>query len=113
MSNPERARVIMMKTIHAVWKNGQIIPTQAVDWPEGTALAVEPIEESLVADPAGDLFGDDPASIARWLAWFDALEPLTFTPEEEAAWQAARLERRDWEKSRFDERAERLKGVFE
>ena len=103
----------MMKTIHAVWKNGQIISTQPVDWPEGTALAVEPIEESLVTDPQGDLLGDDPASIARWLAWFDSLEPLSFTPEEEAAWEAARWERRDWEKSRFDERAERLKGIFE
>jgi len=55
----------MTKTIHAVWKNGQIVPTQPVDWPEGTALAVEPIEESLVTDPQGDLLGDDPASIAR------------------------------------------------
>jgi hypothetical protein len=53
---------------------------------------------------------DDPASIARWLARFDALERLDFTPEEEAAWQAAR---RDWEKSRFDDRADRLKGMFE
>src|SRR5208337_236612 len=110
---PSRAGVIMMKSIHAVWKNGQIVPTQPVDWPEGTALVVEPIEESLVTDPQGDLLGDDPASIARWLAWFDSLEPLSFTPEEEAAWEAARRERRDWEKSRFDERAERLKGIFE
>ena len=101
-----------MKGIHAIWKDGRMIPTQPVDWPEGTALAVEPIEESLVTDPQGDLLGDDPASIARWLAWFDSLEPLSFTPEE-AAWEAARQERRDWEKSRFDERAERLKGIFE
>jgi hypothetical protein len=104
----------MTKTIHAVWKNGQIVPMQPVDWPEGTALAVEPIEESLVTDPECDLLGDDPASIARWLAWFDSLEPLSFTPEEEeAAWETARRERRDWEKSRFDERAERLKGMFQ
>ena len=100
-----------MKEIHAVWKNGNIVPTQPVDWPEGTALAVEPIEESLVTDPEGDLLGDDPASIARWLAWFDSLEPFSFTPAEEATWEAARRERRDWEKSRFDERAERLKGL--
>jgi hypothetical protein len=103
----------MMSTIHAVWKNGQIVPTQPVDWPEGTALAVGPIEESLLTDPEGDLLGDDPASIARWLAWFDSLEPLIFTPEEEAAWQAARRQHRDWEKSRFDKRSERLKDLFE
>jgi hypothetical protein len=102
-----------MSKIHAVWKNGQIVPTQPVDWPEGTALAVGPIDASLVTDPAGDLLGDDPASIERWLAWFDSLEPLNFTPEEEAAWQAARREHRHWEKSRFDERAERLRDLFE
>jgi hypothetical protein len=70
----------------------------------------ETIEDSLVNDPDGDLLRDDDASIARWL---DSLEALSFTPEEEAAWQAARREQRDWEKSRFDARAERLKEIFE
>jgi hypothetical protein len=102
-----------MNTIHAVWKDGQIVPMQPVDWPEGTALAVKPIEESLLNDLEGDLLGDDSASIARWLAWFDKLEPLIFTQEEETAWQRARREQRDWEKSRFDNRAERLKDLFE
>jgi hypothetical protein len=104
-----------MKAIHAIWKNGQIIPTQPVDWPEGTALAVEPIEgqEPLATAPEGDLLGDDSESIARWLAWLDSLEPLNFTSEEEAALQEAWRQRREWEKSRFDERAEWLKGLFE
>jgi hypothetical protein len=102
-----------MKTVHAIWKNGQIVPTQPVDWPEGTALAVEPIEQLLGGDSQGDLLGDDPESIARWLAWFDSLEPLNFTPEDEAAWLAARQDRRDWEKSQFDNRADRLTGIFE
>jgi len=102
-----------MRTIQAIWKNGQIVPTQSVDWPEGTTLTVEPIEAELAAEPEGDLLGDDPVSIARWLAWFDSLEPLQFSSDEENALQIARQERRDWEKSRFNERAERLKGIFE
>jgi len=102
-----------MSTVHAIWKNGQIVPTEPVDWPEGTALSVEPIDEALFNESDGDLLGDDPASIERWLAWFDTLEPLNFTPEEEAAWHAARREQHDWEKSRFDSRAERLKDLFE
>jgi hypothetical protein len=105
--------VAMMKTILAVWKNGQIVPTQTVDWPEGTALAVEPINDSIASGAQTDLLGNDPASIARWLTWFDSLEALDFTPEEEAAWQTARQERHDWEKSRYDERSERLRGLFE
>src|SRR3954462_4087196 len=103
----------MTKTIHAIWKDGRIVPNQPVDWPDGTALTVAPIGDAPLAEPEGNLLGDDPESIGRWLAWYDSLEPLVFTPEEEAAWQAARRERRDWEKSRFDERAQQLKGLFE
>jgi hypothetical protein len=102
-----------MKAIQAIWKNGQIIPTQPVDWPEGTTLAVEPVEGSELPDAEGDLLGEDSESVARWLRWLDSLDPLEFTPDEEAALQKARTERRDWEKSRFDQRAERLKGLFE
>jgi hypothetical protein len=88
-----------LKTIRAVCRDGQILPTQPVDWPEGTALTVEPIEEAVATESNEDLFGDDPASIARWEARFESLEPLIFTAEEDAAWQAARRQRRDWEKS--------------
>jgi predicted DNA-binding antitoxin AbrB/MazE fold protein len=102
-----------MKAIQAIWQNGQIIPTQPVDWPEGTELAVEAIEEPLETDSSEGLLGDDPESIARWLAWLDSLEPLELTPEEEAALQAARQQRRDWEKTQFPARAERLRGMFE
>jgi len=44
-----------MRAIHAIWKDGQIVPTQPVDWPDGTALTVEPIEEPRAAEPEGDL----------------------------------------------------------
>jgi hypothetical protein len=97
-----------MKPIQAIWKHGRIIPTPLVDWPDGTALVVEPIGESPAAENAGNLLDDDPASIERWLAWFETPEPPDFAPEEEAAWQAARQEQREWEKARFDARAERL-----
>jgi hypothetical protein len=60
MSSPERAGVIMTKTIHAVWRNGQIVPTQPVDWPEGTALAVEPISEDT------DLLAVPGLSVVNW-----------------------------------------------
>jgi hypothetical protein len=87
-----------MKAIHAIWTNGRIVPTQPVDWPEGTALVVEPAEEPQSAEAEGDLLGDSPESIARWLAWYDTLEPLIFTAEEEAAWRPARQESRDRKK---------------
>jgi hypothetical protein len=42
----------------------------------------------------GDEQSDDPAAVARWVAAFDALPPLIFTPAEEAAWQSARAEQK-------------------
>ncbi len=79
-----------MKAVHAIWKNGLIVPTQPVDWPEGTALVVEPVDQPDESDPEGDLLGDSPEAIARWLAWYETLEPLIFTPEEEAFLRAER-----------------------
>jgi hypothetical protein len=102
-----------LKAIHAIWKNGRVVPTEPVDWPDGTELTVEPVEEPAAVDSQRDILGSDPGSIARWLAWYDTLGPLIFTPEGEAAWQAARRERRDLEKSQFDERAEQLNAMFE
>jgi len=102
-----------LKAIQAIWMNGQIIPTQPVDWPEGTALAVEPVEAHARPDIETDLRGDDPESIERWVRWLDSLEPLNFTPSQAAALSEARAQRRDWQKSQFDANAERLKTLFE
>lgn len=84
-----------MKSVHAIWKDGRIIPTQAIDWPDGTALSVEPLERPLMIESEGDLTGDDPASVSRWLAYFDSLPPLRMSEAEEAAWQAARGQMKD------------------
>ena len=79
-----------MKAVHAVWRNGGIVPTQPVDWPDGTALVVEPVDPPGASDSEGDLLGDTHEAIARWLAWCDTLEALIFTPEEDPlAGQAA------------------------
>jgi hypothetical protein len=71
--------------VHAVWKNGRIIPEGPIDWPEGFRLRIEPDPVQLA--PTEDLAEDwsnSPEAIADWLAWYDSLEPLVFTPEEAA-----------------------------
>ena len=84
-----------MKAIHAIWKDGRIIPAQPVDWPDGTTLTVEPIEEPRDSESEGDLLGNDPASIAHWIASYDALPPLRMTEAEETEWRAARRDMKD------------------
>jgi hypothetical protein len=81
-----------MGVIHGVWQDGRIIPEGPVDWPEGCRLRIEPETEPVppgtLEDQAED-GSDSPEAIADWLAWYDSLEPLVFTPAEEA-------DLRDW-----------------
>ena len=79
-----------MKAIHAIWKDGRVVPAQPVDRPACTPLTVEPIEGPEAIESEVDLLGDDPDSISRWIASFDALPPLRMSEAEEAEWQAAR-----------------------
>ena len=70
---------------------------------EAVAQRLEALERKVAefapadGDPpgtTGDEQSDDPEAIARWIATFAALPPVVLTPEEEAAWQAARAEQK-------------------
>ena len=76
-------------------------------------LTIDPESEFQFAGMSEDEQGDDAESIARWVAAFDAVPPLKMTPEEEAAWQSARSERREAEIATFDQRAEALRRTWE
>jgi hypothetical protein len=110
-----------MHPITGIVKDGQIIPNEPAEWPNGTRVRIEPIQtlEETVAPDAGqnvwteDRQQDDPESVARWIAAFDAIPPLQMTSEEEAEWQAARAAQRAFEKRAFFDRAEELRGMSE
>ncbi len=97
-----------MSTVKATWKNGQVILEGHADWPEGRRLVVaeDPI-------PDDDNQADDPEAIARWIAAVDAIPPLEMTEAEEAEWQAARKAQRDLEKATLNERADKLREMFD
>ena len=78
-----------MSAVKARWKNGQVVLEAPADWPEGRRLVVaeEPVDDDNDQP-------DDPETIARWLAEFEAIPPLEMTAEEEAEWQAARKAQR-------------------
>ena len=79
-----------MNAIKATWKNGQIIPDETVDWPDGCRLVVEADPLPEITGMTEDEQGDDPESIAEWITWSNSLEPLVWTPEEEAEMSAWR-----------------------
>ena len=97
-----------MSAIKAIWNDGQVVLETPPDWPEGRRLVV--VEDP---DTDDDNQADDPESIARWIAEFDAIPPLEMTAEEEAEWQAARKAQKDFEKATFNERADKLREMFD
>jgi hypothetical protein len=90
-----------MATISAVYRNGTIVPTEPVpaDWPEEQTLRVGPTDGFSAGTEEEQ--GDDPESIARWLAWFDSLpappaangDEVARILHEHKAWQIGQWDR--------------------
>ncbi|MCI0642028.1 MAG: hypothetical protein L0Y72_11945 [Gemmataceae bacterium] len=79
-----------MNTVQGTWKNGQVQLDGPTDWPEGCRVLVEPVVPVEKLGLSEDEWPKTPAEIAVWLNWFDSVEPVEITPQEEAEWQAAR-----------------------
>jgi hypothetical protein len=101
-----------MNAIKGTVQNGHIVLDDPHGLPEGCRVIVEPIAEETFGTREED-WEDTPEAIAAWLQWYDALPPLHGAPLEEAEWQAARRARKEREKADFNERAEKLRGMWE
>src|SRR4051812_13967026 len=74
-----------MKAIKATWRDGRIVPSEPVDWPEGSELVVEPAPggaEKIGLDESE--WRDDPEAVAEFEAWVHTIEPLLLSDEERA-----------------------------
>ena len=86
-----------MTAIHGHWQDGRVILDQPARWAEGLRLVVCELDETGLRTNCDEIVGmteeqqgDDPQSIARWLAKFDSIPPLEMSADEEAAmwaWQ--------------------------
>jgi hypothetical protein len=99
-------------TLTGIWKNGQVILDNPADWPEGCRVVVIRDDLPDFVGTTGDEQADDPESIARWIAHFDAIPALEMTPEEEAEWKAAREAQKAFELANFEARARRIEALF-
>jgi hypothetical protein len=105
-----------MSAITGVVRNGQIVLDAPPDLPEGTRVEVVPVEQAramrgLRPDPTAALDSDVPETqeqIEEWLRWYRALEPLEFTPEEEAELAAWRQKKKEHGMARSQQRIEDL-----
>lgn len=86
-----------MNSIKATWTNGQILPAEPVDWPEGSQLVVAPISPADVRiGLTEDEWHDDPQSIAAWIAAVEQIEPLIWQDGEQEAYERFRAEHRQY-----------------
>jgi hypothetical protein len=76
-------------TVTGTWKNGRIILDSPTDWPNGCRVIIEPVPDADNLGIREEDWAETPEAIAEWLRWYDSLEPLLMTPEEEANWQDA------------------------
>jgi hypothetical protein len=79
-----------MDAVRATWRNGRIEIDHAVDWPEGCRLLIQPDKSNGAAGAREPDQSNTPEAIAEWLVWYDSLEPIVFTPAEEASFAARR-----------------------
>jgi len=79
-----------MSAIRATFIDGKIVPDVPPDWPNGMRLVVEATPLPPVRMMSEEEQGNDPESIARWLAAFDAIPVAASSPLDDpgvAAWR--------------------------
>jgi hypothetical protein len=103
-----------MSVVKAIVRNGQLELSEPIDLPDGTELLIPmPNGKTETYGLDESEWSDSPEAIAEWLEWLDSLEPLIFTPEEEAALAADRLAQKEWKKAHFNEHADKLRRMWE
>lgn len=86
-----------MNAIKAIWTQGQIVPAEPVDWPEGSELVVEPIgAQNADVGLSEAQWRDDPEAIAAWISAVERIEPLVWAAGEEEEHERHRAKHRQF-----------------
>jgi hypothetical protein len=104
----ESGRDIIISAIRGIIRKGQVIMTEPANLPDETEVEIVPVG---LMGPVGTEETMSPDEIARTLAAMDEIEPFDMS-DERAAIDADRQARKEWEKSRFNEHAGRLRGMW-
>lgn len=102
-----------MAVIHGTVRSGVVVPDSPVELPEGTRVQIRPAADADQIGIPEEEQGDDPESIAAWVAWANQLEPLVLTDEEREQWRKAQEEQKAFELATWDERCRKLEKLFE
>ena len=100
-----------MSVVRATVRDGKIVADAPADWPEGMPVEVLPAGKQVGVKE--DEQADSPEAIEEWVRWYDSLEPLILTAEDEARIAEARRERREWFFAHAEDRDRKLREMFE
>lgn len=102
-----------MTPIKGIIQHGQVVLPRPAELADGTEVNVVPIPNPSEKLGIGEEeWSDTPEAIEAWIRWYDSLEPLEFTPEERADWDAARREQKQFELAQWEQRSKRIEGLF-
>ena len=79
----------------------------------GTEVEIRIVALTSDAKPGDGDWDDSPEGISNWIKQYDALEPLVLTESEQAQMATSIQEKKDWEKSRFSDHAEKQRKLWE
>lgn len=85
----------------AVIQQGQVVVAEPIDLPDGTEVVVA-TSPSVPGDDLDKDWDNSPEGIAGWMKWYESLEPLIFTPEEEADTEAWLKKMNNYSKANMD-----------
>lgn len=102
-----------MGTIRGTIRDGKVVLDEPANWPDGTTVDVAPTEEAQHVGLSEDDQGDDPESIACWIAWAQSIQPLILTPEDEERIRQARADQRAWELANWEARGKKIENLFQ
>lgn len=99
-----------MQSVTATYRDGQIILDSPVDWPDGSRISVVCIGEHLGLDESQWPTTED--GLRDLLAQMEAMEPIEFTSEDDAAIEAARIAALEYAHENWEQRATKLEHLF-
>lgn len=102
-----------MSAITGTVKNGLVVLDDPAELPNGSRVVVQPLESAETFGLSESDWHDTPEAIAEWIAWYDSMEPIELSAAEERAIEDFRQRQKEIGKSVFDERADRLRKMWQ
>jgi hypothetical protein len=99
--------------VKGVVRAGRVEVKEPINLPDGTEVTITGSARDTSHGQAKDEQLPTPEEIVATLVAMDAIEPLQFSDDERAAWEAERQARKAWEKAHFEDHADALRRLWE